>query len=606
MCGIAGYIGRGELPPERVAECLRLLNHRGPDQAASRSWRTKAGRDVVLIHTRLSIIDLNMRACQPFAMGPQTMVYNGELYNYRELRSNWALNTWRSESDTEVLLRAFQEWGPSALDKFEGMWALAIYDERDESLFLSRDRFGEKPLYLLRRESGLYFASETRALAALAGETLDVDFDQVKRYLVNGYKALYKQKGSFYRGVEELAPASVLRVSAEGHESTSEYWHPPMSSPTDMSYDEAVKGTRERLIRAVEIRLRADVPLAFCMSGGVDSNSLIAIAKRVFDFDVHGFTILNDDARYAEWDEISGSVRGLGIRHTPVPISTDAFPERITELVRAHDSPISTISYYIHWLLMKEIAAAGYRVSVSGTGADELFTGYYDHHNLFLYELRNTPLFAEALAAWESHIAPIVRNPYLQNPRLYLEDAGRRDHIFLNSREFSGYLLDDWWEPFTERDYPTSLLRKRMLNELFVEGVPVILHEDDLNAMYYSIENRSPFLDRTLTEFAYSIPTRHLIKDGKAKIVLRDAMKGIVPDCVLDNRRKVGFNAPVESFLDITNPAIRDWLLEPGPLFDILRRERLADLLGRHGLKNSESKFLFYIVNAKVFLEQHT
>ena len=142
------------------------------------------------------------------------------------------------------------------------------------------------------------------------------------------------------------------------------------------------------------------------------------------------------------------------------------------------------------------MARAGYRIAISGTGADELFTGYYDHHNLYLYEMRDRPEFEPALAAWRQHIAPLVRNPYLQNPRLYFENAGLRDHIYLDAANFAGFLQRDWHEAFTESDYTPSVLRNRMLNELFHEAVPVILHEDDLNAMYFSIENRSPFLDR--------------------------------------------------------------------------------------------------------------
>jgi asparagine synthase (glutamine-hydrolysing) len=292
-----------------------------------------------------------------------------------------------------------------------------------------------------------------------------------------------------------------------------------------------------------------------------------------------------------------------------VPIRPEGFRENLRTLVRQHDAPVLTISYYIQWLLLAEVARGGYRISISGTAADELLSGYYDHHNLHLYELRGRPEFAPALAAWKTHIAPLVRNPHLQDPELYLKDAGFRDHVYLNAGEFAGYLARPWHEAFGETDYTGwrrggSLLRNRMLNELFHEAVPVILHEDDLNAMYYSIENRSPFLDRDLFEFSCRIPPRYLVRDGYAKIVLRDAMRGIVPGAVLDNRRKVGFNAPVTDFVRTDEPAVRDWLLEPGPVFEHVRRDRIAGLLTRRELPNSFSKFLFYFVNAKVFLEE--
>src|SRR5207253_2103651 len=180
-------------------------------------------------------------------------------------------------------------------------------------------------------------------------------------------------------------------LDANGSESRRSYWRPVFRPEPAMPYDEAVAGTRRRLIRALEVRLRADVPLAFCMSGGIDSNALISIAKKVFGYNVHGFTIANSDARYEEQDMVEHAVKELGIRHTSIPADTDGFLSRLRLLVRQHDAPVATITYYAHWLLMESIARQGYRISVSGTGADELFTGYYDHHLAYLYEVRGDP-----------------------------------------------------------------------------------------------------------------------------------------------------------------------------------------------------------------------
>ena len=174
-----------------------------------------------------------------------------------------------------------------------------------------------------------------------------------------------------------------------------------------------------------------------------------------------------------------------------------------------------------------------------------------------------------------------MRNPYLSNPDLFLADPGFRDHIFLDAESFAGYLRRPWTEPFSEALFTADLLRNRMLNELFHEAVPVILHEDDLNAMYFSIENRSPFLDRPLFEFCNTIPTRHLIRDGRAKAVLREAVRGIAPDAVLDNPRKVGFNAPIFSFLDVRDRAVRAELLDDSPIFEHVRRDRIETLIDR-------------------------
>jgi asparagine synthase (glutamine-hydrolysing) len=607
MCGIAGYQGLAPLSEARVKACLAIMNRRGPDHQAARAWE-KDGVHTALLHSRLSIIDLDPRSNQPMAFRDKWISLNGEIYNFVERAQDLdaAGVTLRTKSDTEVVLASIAHFGWDVLDKCEGMWAFALYDEASGDLTLSRDRFGEKPLYYLLTEEGLYFGSEIKFIAALLGRKLKPNADHIWRYLVNGYKALYKDsRNGFFEGVREVAIGNNLTCRRGRVADETPYWTPSIRIDDGMTYDEAVKGARERLIRSVELRLRADVPLAFCMSGGVDSNALISIAKLVFGYDVHGFTIMNKDSRYEESDMIEIAVRELGVRHTPIPVATDGFLPGLRTLIRQHDAPIYTITYYAQWMLQKAIADAGYRISISGSAADELYSGYYDHHLAYLQEVQGDKrLHAKSLAAWTEHIKPIVRNPHLGNPNLFVDDPSFRDHIFFEAEAFAAYLKFPWQEAFREERYSPHLLRNRMLNELFKETVPVILHEDDLNAMYYSIENRSPFLDRDLFEFCNSIPTRHMFRDGMAKAVLRDSMRGIAPDAIIDNRRKVGFNAPVLDYLDVNDPEVRAYLFDDSPIYDYVRRDMIEDLAKLTDLPNSQSKFLFNFVNCKMFMEE--
>jgi asparagine synthase (glutamine-hydrolysing) len=608
VCGIAGHAGPRPLDPDRVRRTLELMRHRGPDDQTYRGFETPNGRHVDLLHARLSIIDLDPRSNQPFALDGAWMAYNGELYNYVEVRRRLENegHGFVTQSDTEVLLRALRAGGWEALDGCEGMWGFAVYDERSGDLDLVRDRFGEKPLYILRDGEDLYFGSEVKFIASMLGRKLTINASHLHRYLVNGYKALYKTTETFFEGVEELDAGTRMTIGAGGAIHGERYWTVPRPVADDhMSWDDAVAGVRERLIRATEIRLRADVPLAFCMSGGVDSMSLISIAKQVFDYDVHGFTIMNSDARYEESEFIEHAISELGLRHTPIALDTHEFLPRLRALVAQHDAPVYTISYYVHWLLMQSIHEHGYRISVSGSAADEIFSGYYDHHLAYLQEINDDRAHhAASVAAWREHVSPVVRNPFLQDPDYFVADPSRREHIFFDAEEFAGQLVAPFAEPFTETDYADGLLRNRMLNELFHESVPVILHEDDHNAMAFSIENRSPFLDRELLDFALTIPTRHLVDDGKAKAVLRESMRGIAPDSIIDNRRKVGFNAPILDLLDVHSSPVRDELLAESPVFDHIRRDAVEDLLALEDLPNSRSKFLFNFINAKMFLEE--
>jgi asparagine synthase (glutamine-hydrolysing) len=609
MCGIAGYFGPKLLPDNKIDRCLNLMRRRGPDACDATHKKIADGSHVYLLHSRLAILDLDPRSNQPMKLGDSILSFNGEIYNYLELRSkleNLGVN-FKSSSDTEVLSKLLDTKGLSSLSDCEGMFAFAWLDRYGQLAF-ARDRFGEKPLFLYRdSEGGVYFGSEPKFIFALLGHTLRINLRHLQRYLVNGYKALYKTNETFFEGLEQLSAGSVALVNSKMGWQEFPYWIPqfwPVNP--DISYKQAVTGTRERLIRSMELRLRADVPIAFCLSGGIDSNALIGIAKRELDYDVHGFTIMNTDSRYEEREMVEISVRELGLKHSSVPIDTHDFLPNLRELVKYHDAPIYTITYYAQWRLMQEIAKEGYKVSMSGTGADELFSGYFDHHNAYLAAMavEDPTRFTEALREWQKIVAPIVRNPFLQDPNYFLKNPYSREHIYLDCDVFAGFLNVPFAEPFKENFYTQQLLRNRMANELLVESVPVILHEDDLNAMYYSIENRSPFLDSKLFDWCQSIPTRHLIQNGRAKAVLRDAVRGLVPDAILDNPRKVGFNVPILDYLDISDPKIRAELLADSPIFEVLRKDRIELMLDKVSLPNSQSKFLFNFVNAKVFLEE--
>ncbi len=605
MCGIAGYFGLATLPQERIDACLRQMQRRGPD-GRDVLHRRIGDRHAYLLHSRLRIIDLDPRANQPFRTESGDLCFNGELYNYLELREQLVAKGigFRTSSDTEVLAEILARDGLDGLDRCEGMWAFAWLDST--GLTLVRDRFGEKPLFVYEAPHGLYFGSEPKFLFTLMARQPSINLPHLYRYLVNGYKSLFKTPETFFVGLRQVEPGCAERHDAQGGKTGLRYWIPRFDEQDEhMPFETAVAATRSRLVESVRLRLRADVPIAFCLSGGVDSNALISIARRELGYDVHGFTIMNTDARYEERDLVETAVRELGIRHTPIPVETRDFLANLRAQVRHHDAPVCTITYYAQWRLMEAVAAAGYKVSVSGTGADELFSGYFDHHNFYLQAVADDSIaYRAARRRWLEVVAPIVRNPVLQDPDCFVNDPDRRDHIYLDAEEFAAWLRRPWSEPFAEARYSRVPLRNRMANELLHESVPPILHEDDLNSMYFSIENRSPFLDRKLFELSASIPTRHLVRDGRAKAVLREAVRGIAPPAIIDNPRKVGFNVPILDYLDVRDPAVRDELLRDSPVYEHLRREHIVRLLDAAHLPNSQSKFLFYFLNAKMFLEE--
>lgn len=579
------------------------MQNRGPDNLDYVSI-SEGDVNVVLLHSRLRIIDLEDRADQPFNIGDCTIIYNGEIYNYVELREQLVRKgiPFRTESDTEVLLQYYIQYGEECVNYFEGMWSFAIYDRRNARLFLSRDRFAEKPLYYFSTPDGIFFASEVKFIQSLMGDKLAVNYQQLLRYLVNGYKSLYKTEDTFFLGIKELSYASNLVINRDLNTHIRQYWVPTWT-PREMSLSEAIEEFKQRLLQAVKIRLRADVPLAFCLSGGIDSGSIVSIAAKVFNYDVATFSMIDRDERYNEYDNIRATIDDLGCKNTIIEIPQANLFSRLKALVQYHDAPVYTISYYIHSFLSEAISNNGYRVACSGTGLDELITGYYDHFNLYLYEMRHLPNYSRYLEDWRQHTGHFVRNPYLQNPELYFGQPDFRGHIYLDNDAFAGMLKVDFFEEFTETVYADSLLRSRMMNELFHEGTRVILHEDDLNSMFYSIENRSPYLDSRLYEIAYSIPNECLIQDGYGKYILREAVKDILNEKVRTDRRKVGFNASFNSLVDLDEKENREWLLEDGKIFELIDRNKIEPLLSMNPMPNSYSKFIFYFLNAKIFLE---
>jgi len=272
---------------------------------------------------------------------------------------------------------------------------------------------------------------------------------------------------------------------------------------------------------------------------------------------------------------------------------------------------VATISYYVHSFLSEQIGKEGYKVAVSGTAADELFTGYYDHYSMWLAAMAKqaetdpTIDFGKLLEEWRAGFGAHVENPLLQDPLAFAKDPNQRGHILLDQEFFESLLARPFHEDFTERDYCPELLRNRMLNELFEEAVPVILEEDDRNSMLYSVENRSPYLDRGLAEFLATVPSRHLIHGGFAKWLLRQAGEGLVPDQVRLDKRKRGFNASVDSVIDRRVAKTRETLLGESPIFELVSRERMAAFLDQDMTPNSFSKFLFSFVSAKLFLDHH-
>ena len=610
MCGIAGFIGTKNINLFEINKTLKIMHHRGPDANGYKFFKEK--KNICLLHTRLKILDLSSNANQPYTFDGLNLVFNGEIYNYKELRNDLSKKgySFKTSSDTEVLLKSFHFYGQNCVKKFEGMWSFAIWDNKNKKLFLSRDRFGEKPLYYFQNSETIYFGSEIKFIKSLHKKFFEKNDLLIKKNLFLGYKSIQKTNETFYKGIYSVANSTNLIIDLNLKVLKKNYYKPKLNIQK-YSYDEILGETEKLIIKSLNIRLRSDVPVAFCLSGGIDSSLLAAIAKKKLGKDINTFTLIDKDNRYSEKNNVNSICEYLNCKNTQVDISKNkkSFFKNLSELNKLNDAPVSVISYYIQSILTKHISKKGYKVSITGVGADEIFSGYYEHFLTYFHSIyKKKTKYKENLKYWKKFIKPLLRNKLLKNDLFYLENQNDRSLVFDHSETIKKFSSGNFSVPFEEKFFTKNLMRNRMLNELFYEIVPNILRHDDINHMRYGIENRSPFLDKSLVDYSLKIDDGFLIKNGYQKVILRDIAKKYLPSSIYNDRKKVGFNAAIETLVDFNDSKTLSYILNKNSqIFDYVDYQKFYIFIKNLTYKkipNHYSKFLFSFLSTKNFLEQ--
>ncbi len=610
MCGISGFIGNKEINKKEIDKTLALMKNRGPNAKGYINFFDKKNNlRVNLLHSRLNIIDLDKRSNQPFTIGEFTIVFNGEIYNYLEIKKKLQLKgiKFHTASDTEVLLQSYIVFGLNFFEKIEGMWSFAIWDNNKKKLILSKDRFSEKPLFVYQNETGIYFGSEIKYIKSLSKKKFKINEGHLIRYLVQGYKSLYKFNSTFFENIQDFPGASYCSINKKLKLNFKKYWKLDYK-PKQISFNTAVKKSKKIILEQFKKKFRSDVPMAFCLSGGVDSNTIVSLAKKHFKLKTKTFSIIDKDKDYNESKYIMKTVKTLKTQHKNLVVKTNNSFKDLEEMIKYHEQPIITSNYFYHSYLLKLISKKGYKVVFSGTGADEIYSGYYDHSLQYLQDTINDKNFKNNLNQWSLGVAKFIRNKRFKNPYLYINNPNYRKHIFEYSDIFKSNVKKNkihFLKKFKEVNFCKSLLRKRMLNELFFEGTRPILQADDANSMFYSIENRSPFLDKKLSEFMYTVPTKHLINKGFTKSILRSSMKGIVNNQILLNKEKSGFNISVGSMFNFKSKYMKENILnKSNKIFKIINREFIINLLRDKKNIKKYNKFIFSFINCSIFIKQ--
>lgn len=567
MCGLFISIG---FPPDRRA--IEAVAHRGPDGEGWRVFESPAG-PVALGHRRLSIIDLNERAAEPMqsADGRRFMVFNGEIYNYLELRRELeaAGVRFRTESDSEVLLEAYGVFGPSALERFIGMFSVAIFDDRDKTLFLARDRFGVKPLVFHASSKGLAFASEIKQLFALETFSRRINLRRLHNFLSNGVtdhldETTFADALNFRPAAFALLDLKTWRPGAAIE--FRDYWTPPRPENPAISEADAGAEFRALFLDSIRLHMRADVRVGSCLSGGLDSSSIVAAQALSWPKDGERLNAISavfpgsavDESRF-----IDAVVAKTGVNPIRVTLDPEDVFEDAARIIRAQDEPYGSTSIHAQYHVFKAARAAGVKVMLDGQGADEILGGYHGcfhfHYMRLVREFRILELirtlnerrlwhglsWREQLAPFAGRLPPGFRRlfaaprppaaPDWTGTALMRANAPREGSVLEEARAARGL------PPVkTIGDYCLALTRSTNL--------PMLLRYEDRNSMAHSIEARVPFLDHRLVEFALKLGDRHKIVGGDTKRVLRRAMDGVLPELVRDRRDKLGFATPEEAW----------------------------------------------------------
>lgn len=579
MCGITGVFIFDDARPglaQRIHRMTETIRHRGPDDEGyclintkTASSRLATGADSVpelracqpqihdlnpepfdlaLGHRRFAILDLSVGGHQPYFDEARKIagVFNGLIYNYKEVKAELAAagETFRTDCDTEVLFKAYARWGEACFAKFNGTWAVALYDFEQREVILSRDRLGKKPIYFYRDRQAFYFASEIKAILQAREAEVRVNERAVLDYLTGGFRDL--SRSTFYEGIESLPPASVLRINARGETVSKKYWELQTQRNHGLasaSPNEVAKELRRILEDAVRIRLRADVPLGIELSGGLDSSSIAGLASSAHAQPLSCFTVEYPQTQWNEEPFAREVATHFRMNYNVVRSPEQWFWSDVNEFVGLHEEPFHSPNLHTQQAVWRLMHNAGIRVILYGAGGDEVFAGYrkeyfYRHLRDLLKRgemsafIKNFTRFSELSApelvakAWQQffpkangNVAPVpslLKNGLTKLPVFAPNGSTTEEQLYLNMTELK---------------------------------MPYWLLSNDKNSLAIPVEVRAPLLDYRLVEFAFNLPVNLLIRDGWLKWILRQAVNDLLPPTITWRRKKMGYPFPLQDWL---------------------------------------------------------
>ena len=577
MCGICGFFSKKTITTEQLKAMNDTMYHRGPNDSGEEIYPAKDGYTVGLAQRRLSILDLSALGHQPMHSPDKrvSVVFNGEVYNFQEIRKEIKEYEFRSNCDTEVIIAAYLKWGISCVEKFNGMFAIALYDREDDSFYLVRDRIGKKPLYYWLTGDGIVFGSELKPIMKSPGFEKHIRAEVISRYLYHQY---INAPDTIFEDVYKLEPGAVLQFQA-GRKSTWKYWdvktvYQEKKAQPVTDYAEAKEELKNLLKRSVSLRMIADVPLGTFLSGGYDSSLVTAIAQDLRNEPVKTFSIGFSEEKYNEAKFAKEVAKYLGTNHTEVYISEKEMFDLVASIPKYYDEPFADSSQ-IPSMLVAELAKKDVTVALSGDGGDEFFCGYNAYDSVawaqkldvignITYSICNLPGIKnlQILTQMPLKVRVIAQNRDKRTKTQFASDS----YIHMVKQMVRDEQISVLYP--IEQDYgEKNWQERRMLLDMDTYLPGDILCKVDRATMKYSLEARCPIMDKDVMEYAYRLP--HSFKYGQhiKKRILKDIAYDYVPKELLD-RPKVGFGVPLDKWMrgplreQLLTVADRDFLIK--------------------------------------------
>ena len=620
MCGIAGFISKGfkDNKEHQIKEMISLIDYRGPD-----SNGIFVDDEIAFGHTRLSILDLSYSGHQPmFSESKEiVIVFNGEVYNFQELKNELFKSgrSFTSATDTEVIINGYLEWGDEIFKKLNGIFAIAIWDFKNETLLLSRDRFGVKPLYYELNEGELSFGSEIKTLLFRNKKERKINRQGLHEFLFYGNALCTK---TLFQGIENLDPGTFVKFK-KGELSKHTFWSADMITQIDCSFEEAKVKTQNLLESAVKRQLVGDVPLGVFLSGGIDSSCITAFAAKHYPSKIKTFSASFDfDKGVNELDKSRFVSDYYGTDHEELHIKGENLPDVVTDLVWHHDSPFSDAANIPLYLLCDQVKST-HKVILQGDGGDEIFAGYRRHQVLNQFS-KYYPLI---LAGKISSLFPFKnitkdriermadalgsRGDGERMALLLTVESLKKSPVKILSDEYRAALNET--DPFleykkvAERFESMDKVQKMLYTDTQIILPSIFLEKVDKSTMAQSIEVRVPLLDNELTEYVMSLPSSLKVKNDEKKWLIRSALRGIVPDNILD-APKTGFGVPFENWLKGPLKELMKDSLFSSKIKDlgVFNENVLESLIKDHESGKANNGFILWkMMNLSIWLEKY-